>query len=53
VSHNRQYEGTLGANYYFYGHRLKAQADYTFRNTEHDPDDIHEHIFEGAMVMMF
>jgi phosphate-selective porin OprO and OprP len=53
VSNNKQHEGTFGMNYYFYGHRLKAQADYTFRSTDHDPDDIHEHIFQGAMVLLY
>ncbi len=53
VSDNKINEGTIGANYYFYGHRLKAQADYTYRVTEGVPSDIHEHIFESALVMMF
>jgi phosphate-selective porin OprO and OprP len=53
VSNNKVSEETFGASYYFYGHRLKAQADYTHRATDSSPDDIQENIFQAAMVMMF
>jgi phosphate-selective porin len=50
---NEIHEGTLGVNYYIYGHRLKLQANYTLLSSEEEAEDLQDHIFRSSMVLLF
>jgi phosphate-selective porin OprO/OprP len=53
VSDNKEHEGTFGVNYYFCGHRLKAQANYTLLNSESETGARNDHIFQSAMCLLY
>jgi phosphate-selective porin OprO and OprP len=53
VSNNKQHEGTFGLNYFFFGHRLKAQANYTLLSSESDTGQKKDHIFQTGMVLFY
>jgi hypothetical protein len=48
-----QQEGTLGLNYYIYGHRIKAQLNYSYFVTEDQPEDRDDHTIQTTMVFLF
>ncbi|PKN65745.1 MAG: hypothetical protein CVU57_09295 [Deltaproteobacteria bacterium HGW-Deltaproteobacteria-15] len=53
VGTERQQEGTLGLNYYFYAHRIKAQLNYSYLETEDEPEDRSDHVIQSTMVFLF
>ena len=49
----RQHEYTAGLNYYFYVHRIKAQLNYSYFETDDEPQDRNDHTIQTTMVFLF
>jgi hypothetical protein len=52
-STNREHEATFGLNYYLYGHRVKAQLNYSYFKTESQPEDLTDHLIQSTMIFLF
>jgi phosphate-selective porin OprO/OprP len=53
-SHNNQTEYTGGLSYYFYGHDLKAQANYSFfKNENESGGDQDDKVVQGQVTLAF
>ncbi len=50
---NNQYELTGGVSYYFEGHPLKIQANYSYIKTQATPSDLKDHIVRSQVTLMF
>lgn len=52
-SNNNQHEATGGITYYFEGHPLKVQLNYSFFRTQANPDDRDDHVVRTQATLYF
>jgi polyhydroxyalkanoate synthesis regulator phasin len=53
IDNNRKKEITGGLSYYFAGHPLKIQGNYSFFKSEATPKDRDEHLIQGQLSLAF
>lgn len=53
VDNNKREQTTFGLSYYFFGHRLKTQFNYSLLSFETETGDQDDHVFQASMAVQF
>lgn len=53
IDNNEEEELTVGGTYYFLGHQVKGQLNYSFFKRDMEPEDEDEHLIQASMILAF